>query len=89
VRPGKPVEEARKGLVKLNAGDQMHILSGGGGGYGDPLERDITRVERDVRLGYVTREAALDVYGVVLDEAGCALEAQTLAARIRLARRQE
>jgi N-methylhydantoinase B len=62
------------------------VLSGGGGGYGSPLERDMKRVERDVHLGYVTREAARDIYGVVLDDDGHALEKQTLERRRLLKR---
>jgi len=39
----------------------------GGGGYGDPLEREIERVERDVIEGYVSIETAREDYGVVID----------------------
>src|SRR5690606_21353732 len=42
-------------------------LTGGGGGYGDPLERDPERVRWDVQYGYVTPQAAEAVYGVVLE----------------------
>jgi N-methylhydantoinase B len=38
----------------------------GGGGYGDPLERDPELVEWDVREGYVSIEAARRDYGVVI-----------------------
>jgi N-methylhydantoinase B len=40
----------------------------GGGGYGDPLLRDPALVARDVTDGKVTRRAALEVYGVVVDD---------------------
>ena len=40
----------------------------GGGGYGDPLERDPERVAADVRKGYVSREEARRTYGVVVDD---------------------
>ena len=39
----------------------------GGGGYGDPLERDPSLVERDVAEGYVTTTQAREQYGVVVD----------------------
>ena len=39
----------------------------GGGGYGDPLERELELVERDVLDGYVSTEGALKNYGVVID----------------------
>jgi N-methylhydantoinase B len=44
--------------VKIRRGQKVRLETPGGGGFGDPLERDPERVERDVRLGYVTREAA-------------------------------
>jgi N-methylhydantoinase B len=49
----------------LQAGDAYILRSGGGGGYGSPLEREITALERDVRCGYVTRASAAANYGVV------------------------
>ena len=39
----------------------------GGGGSGDPLERDVGRVRDDVARGYVSLEAAREDYGVALD----------------------
>jgi len=45
--------------------DVIEIWSGGGGGYGNPLDRDPLLVARDLGLGLVTPEAARDVYGVV------------------------
>lgn len=39
-----------------------------GGGYGDPLLREPERVQEDVELGYVSREAATEMYGVVIDD---------------------
>jgi N-methylhydantoinase B len=41
--------------------------SSGGGGWGDPLERDPERVRMDVLDGYIPFEAASEDYGVVLD----------------------
>jgi N-methylhydantoinase B len=46
--------------------DVLVMESSGGGGFGDPTERDPTRVAADVAEGYVTAEAARAVYGVVL-----------------------
>ncbi len=54
--------------VPVGEGDFFTRASAGGGGYGDPLERDPERVREDVGEGYVTlRRAQLD-YGVVLRE---------------------
>jgi len=43
-----------------------HVLAGGGG-WGNPFERDRSEVERDVRFGKVSVEAAREQYGVVID----------------------
>ena len=45
----------------------MVATAGGGGGYGNPLERDIEKVRRDVINGYVSVEHAKYDYGVVVD----------------------
>jgi N-methylhydantoinase B len=42
----------------------------GGGGLGNPLDRDPQRVLNDVRNGYVTREKARELYRVAVDAAG-------------------
>jgi N-methylhydantoinase B len=49
----------------LKQGDAYVLRSGGGGGYGTPLERDLASLARDVRCGYVTREQAESKYGAV------------------------
>jgi N-methylhydantoinase B len=48
------------------AGTLIRIRTTGGGGWGDPLERDPSLVARDVRWGKVSREAAAADYGVVI-----------------------
>ncbi len=49
-------------------GDIIRFYGPGGGGRGDPLRRDPTRVLRDVARGYVSCEAAAADYGVVIDD---------------------
>ena len=49
------------------AGDLVRIHTAGGGGWGDPLEREIHLVEKDVRGGFVSPESARSEYGVVID----------------------
>ena len=67
----------------LRAGDVVIERTAGGGGYGDPFEREPGSVARDVRFGYVSPEAARSVYGVVLS--GHDVDEQaTTAARTRL-----
>ena len=45
-------------VAHLKAGDGYCMRSGGGGGYGSPLERPIATVQDDVRQGYVSVKAA-------------------------------
>jgi N-methylhydantoinase B len=58
------------GIVPLKDGDGFLVEVGGGGGFGNPLERDPQRVLADVRAGYVSIEAAGNDYGVVIRQAG-------------------
>jgi N-methylhydantoinase B len=51
----------------LKRGDLLSVEFAGGGGWGDPLERDVGRVRDDVARGYVSRESAQEDYGVALD----------------------
>jgi N-methylhydantoinase B len=50
----------------IHEGDTFQIISQGGGGFGDPLERDPEQVVRDVIDGFVSAERALVDYGVVV-----------------------
>ncbi|HEY1933289.1 MAG TPA: hydantoinase B/oxoprolinase family protein [Acetobacteraceae bacterium] len=47
-----------KGLAVVPPGDRLIVEMPGGGGMGDPRERDPVAVRRDVRLGYLSQEAA-------------------------------
>jgi N-methylhydantoinase B len=76
----------------LEVGDIVMIRSAGGGGYGDPLEREVERVAHDLREGYVSAAAARELYGLVLGSTGAVDAAATddlrrrlRAARVRLA----
>jgi N-methylhydantoinase B len=48
----------------LHAGDVLRLEQSGGGGFGDPRDRDPRAVADDVRNGYVSEEAAKTAYGV-------------------------
>ncbi len=61
--------------IKLRRGQRLLLETPGGGGYGPPEERDSEAVRRDVRLGYVSREAARHDYGVEA-EGGVDVEGQ-------------
>ncbi len=55
------------GLTQLRPGDVVIMDAAGGGGYGNPLERDIELIENDVANGYVSIESAREDYGVVIN----------------------
>ena len=82
VNPGTP--DARrmgsKDTAILQPGDVLEVRSAGGGGRGNPAEREPWRVARDVARGYVSVEAAERDYGVILRD-GEVDEAATEAAR--------
>ena len=65
-----PGEEAFKPMrgahVAVPIGSEAIVRTGGGGGWGDPLERDPRAVQHDVAEEFITAEAALRDYGVVL-----------------------
>jgi N-methylhydantoinase B len=68
----------------LDEGSIVMVRSAGGGGYGDPLDRDAERVASDVREGYVSAKAARELYGLALDKAGRVDAVATLDLRKRL-----
>ncbi|MGH7871847.1 MAG: hydantoinase B/oxoprolinase family protein [Candidatus Binatia bacterium] len=59
-----------KALMDLKVGDVVHVDLPGGGGYGDPLMRDIEKVRWDVIDGYITAAEAEKKYGVLVRYAG-------------------
>jgi len=70
LNPGSGAERALTSKVAgllLKRGDLLSVEFAGGGGWGDPLERDVGRVRDDVARGYVSLEAAREDYGVALD----------------------
>lgn len=69
VNPGTPDERHLRGLnddLPLHAGDVLRLMTTGGGGWGDPLEREPEMVLLDVIQGKVSGRSARDDYGVVL-----------------------
>ncbi|MDM7955319.1 hydantoinase B/oxoprolinase family protein [Blastomonas sp.] len=96
VNGGKPGARARKILekadgtqtivgnkvedVRVEAGDILHFITWGGGGWGDPLERAPELVAKEIRQGLVTSEGA-KAYGVIADADGVLDTAATEALR--------
>jgi N-methylhydantoinase B len=73
-RDGEPIEPSplpgKVGSFPLHVGDVVLIETSGGGGFGDPLEREPERVMADVGEGYVSGTAAKERYGVIADQHG-------------------
>ncbi|MBL8582942.1 MAG: hydantoinase B/oxoprolinase family protein [Rhizobiaceae bacterium] len=75
---GEPVSW---GVFPLMGEDALYVRWNGGGGFGDPLEREPGRVADDVTRGVVSTEAAEAIYGVALGADGTADVAATEALR--------
>jgi N-methylhydantoinase B len=71
----------------VEAGDQLHFITWGGGGWGDPLERATELVGKEITQGLIT-PAGARAYGVVANDAGeiDAGATQALRAELRAAR---
>src|SRR5258705_9535083 len=95
-RGDRPIQPSplpgKVGGFPIEAGDVVMMESSGGGGFGDPLERDPERVAADLAEGYVTPAGAEREYGVVwrggrVDEAATRARRDSLRAarpRVRL-----
>jgi len=57
-------------LKRLNKGDTFTLLTGGGGGFGPPDERDPERVKNDLRQEYICKESAKKIYKVAVLKSG-------------------
>lgn len=64
VRDGDAQPVAAKTTIDLDPGDVISIRTPGGGGYGDPTDRDLDAIRRDLRLARLTPEAARERYDV-------------------------
>jgi N-methylhydantoinase B len=71
-------------ILPLAPGDAYVLESGGGGGFGDPLDRPVETVLQDVQAGYISIEVARRDYGVVFDESFNVDAAATERLRVQL-----
>lgn len=99
VNGGEPGKRARKILEKadgsthiignkvedvhVDVDDQLHFITWGGGGWGDPLDRDAALVGKEITQGLVTPDGARD-YGVVANAKGQVDMAATEALRTQM-----
>jgi N-methylhydantoinase B len=66
VKPGEqPQQYTKASGVPVPAGTRLIGTNNGGGGYGDPFDRDLCAIERDLAQGYISEEVAIRDYGVV------------------------
>ena len=81
-RDGVVVKRKAKEVAVLEPGDVFHNWCAGGGGVGDPLDRPVAEVERDIEDGLVSVEGALRDYGVVAGGDSAAERADRRRARL-------
>ena len=87
VRSGSGAREVvpSKATLSLSQGDQLHVFTAGGAGYGDALERAHDLVLHDFLDRRISQQTALDEYGVLIDaESGAVDIEETGKARGRL-----
>jgi N-methylhydantoinase B len=69
-----PIDRAGGEIAR--AGETLYWRAPGGGGYGDPLDRDLEYLQHDLDIGLVSAESARRDYGAVLDEGTGRLDRQ-------------
>jgi len=65
---GEKQQDVRGRTIQIHRDDILYLRPDGGGGYGDPLEREPALVLNDLQMGLVTNLPARNIYGVVIDE---------------------
>jgi len=65
-RANGDIYKMNKETITIYKGDSICVITSGGGGWGNPTERDIELVRNDVRNGGVSVKRAREVYGVVI-----------------------
>ena len=83
--PCTPPMVSKMDGLSIHRGERLLLETPGGGGYGVARQRPVADVQRDVRLGYVSAEAARRDYGVAITPAGGIDEAATSALRRKAA----
>jgi len=68
INPDTENRHIGKITMNIKKGDAYQLITSGGGGWGDPLERDVEMVLDDVRNERVSVKRAREAYGVVINE---------------------
>jgi N-methylhydantoinase B len=83
IRRGEEIETVRTHrMIEVKTGEVLGKISGGGGGVGEPFEREPSAVQKDVVDGFISIEVAKRVYGVAIDEATTTID-EDLTKRLR------
>jgi len=89
LRNGERIEYRTFDLKYLEPGDILDQDSGGGGGVGSPLERDVEKVRWDALNEYISIEAARNIYGVVIDAKTFEVDAEATKTLRKKLKREE
>lgn len=81
---GTPFPSGKVPIMTLEPGQAVRLVIGGGGGWGDPLERSLELIQADVEDAYVTADYAARYHGAVVSAAGEVDAAATESLRARL-----
>lgn len=84
----KKIEPIHWGVYPLMGEDELYVYWNGGGGYGDPLDREPENVAHDFIEGLISKLSAFDIYGVVLDDGGELKKEETLTRRDQLKKKR-
>jgi len=91
-RDGEIIDLPQFGSGQLVPGEWLISIDTGGGGYGDPLDREPSRVLHDLKERWISRSAAEDVYGCVftgaLEDESVALDVPATAEKRGLMRKE-
>jgi N-methylhydantoinase B len=79
VRGGSRTRLTRTPRFPLRRGDLVRIITGGGGGWGDPLDRAPADVARDFRDGLIDADKAESLYGIAIDRSSGTVDAKATA----------
>ena len=83
--PGKTnqINLGNTDIVTVDPGDIIYVSCGGAGGWGPPTERNPEAVLHDFKCGWITKQHAKEIYGVVISEGSVDKKATTACREIK------